>query len=190
MNAWQLLALAGALMGGTLALLLRRRLDRFRRRARARTATQAEQEARRLLREAGYRVLGEQVRTEWTFLVDGQQKALGLRADFIVEGHGRRYVAEVKSTPEVARLEHGPTRRQLLEYRHAYAVCGVLLVDASAQRIHVVEFPRLLGTSVSRWSWFVFGAGFGIALALGLGTGWHQSWLDALRLVSRFSSRM
>jgi hypothetical protein len=32
------------------------------------------------------------------------------------------------------------TRRQLLEYRCAFGVDGVLLVDAEARRVHVIDF--------------------------------------------------
>ena len=43
--------------------------------------------------------------------------------------------------PQVARITHRATRRQLLEYAAVFDVDGVLLVDAEGGRIHRVEFP-------------------------------------------------
>jgi hypothetical protein len=54
-----------------------------------------------------------------------------------------RLVAEVKSGKIAASLACAATRRQLLEYRLAYDVDGVMLVDMAAGRVHEVRFPRL-----------------------------------------------
>jgi hypothetical protein len=59
----------------------------------------------------------------------------------VVAGGGLRYVAEVKTGAFAPRLETAATRRQLLEYRIAFDVDGVLLVDADAERVRLVEFP-------------------------------------------------
>jgi hypothetical protein len=56
-----------------------------------------------------------------------------------VEHRGRRYIAEVKTGRLAPRLSHGPTRRQLLEYRAAFDVHGVVLVDADAGSIVHVD---------------------------------------------------
>ena len=74
-------------------------------------------------------------------LVDGEATRIELRADYVVTRQGRRYVAEVKTGRVAPRIETASTRRQLLEYRHAFDVDGVLLVDADARRIHLVELP-------------------------------------------------
>lgn len=92
-----------------------------------------------------------------------------LRADALVQRGGRRFIAEVKSTPLVADLKHGPTRRQLLEYAIAYGTDGVLLVDTQAARIDEVTFPKLGRASPSN-AWSLFAAGF-IAFGLGLWLG-------------------
>ena len=68
-----------------------------------------------------------------------RQLAAGLRADYLVARAGRRYIAEVKTGRLAPRLAHGPTRRQLLEYRAAFDVHGVILVDADLQTITHVE---------------------------------------------------
>lgn len=110
---------------------------------RARNAVYAEKGARRVLERAGYDVEESQARTEWTVLCDGKLRSFDLRADYIVAKGRRRWVAEVKSGDLVTRLQHGGTRRQLLEYQLAYDVDGVLLVDMNSRRVHEVSFPAI-----------------------------------------------
>jgi hypothetical protein len=108
-------------------------------RARARRAVEGEQRAEPMLRDAGYEVLERQARVVWTVYADGEPLEVALRADLLVARGGRRYVAEVKTGKLAPRLDHAPTRRQLLEYRVAFGVDGVLLVDADAGRVTLVE---------------------------------------------------
>jgi hypothetical protein len=108
-------------------------------RERARRAGEGELRAEPMLRAAGYEVLDRQVRGGWTVYADGEPLAIGLRADLLVARGGRRYIAEVKTGKLAPRLDHAATRRQLLEYRVAFGVDGILLVDAEAERVTVVE---------------------------------------------------
>ena len=109
--------------------------------ARARRAVDGELRAEPMLRQAGYEEIDRQVRGGWTVYSDGEPLAIGLRADLLVmrRRDARRYVAEVKTGRLAPRLDHAATRRQLLEYRMAFGVDGVLLVDAEAGRVVVVE---------------------------------------------------
>jgi hypothetical protein len=102
---------------------------------------QGEIRAEALLRRAGFRILGRQVGVTYGLGVDGARLAVDLRADYVVQSRGRRYVAEVKTGVFAPRLETAATRRQLLEYRVAFDVDGVILVDAEADRVRLVEFP-------------------------------------------------
>jgi hypothetical protein len=150
-------------------------------RARIERAADGEARAEGLLRSAGYDVLARQVRGAWTIWADGAPVAVGLRADLLVAREGRRYVAEVKTGSLAPRLDHGPTRRQLLEYRVAFDVDGVLLVDAERGRVIAVEMELaqdaesvgpawLAATGWTPWLLvFAAGAGAGGALALALG---------------------
>jgi len=103
-------------------------------------AVAGEAQAEKLLARAGYRLLERQASGNWLVRVDGEERAVALRADFLVTRRGRRYVAEVKTGEEAPHIAAPATRRQLLEYRCAFAVDGVLLVDAEAARVHAVEF--------------------------------------------------
>ena len=131
---------------GALGLAARRWIRRLVRQRRWLRAQDAEGEAPRLLEKLGYGVLGAQVEGGYSLQVDGQPMAVSLRADYVVERRGRRYVAEVKSGKLAPRLDTAATRRQLLEYSMAFRVDGVLLVDGEARRVHHVEFPSGKGS--------------------------------------------
>lgn len=107
--------------------------------ARSVRAADGEQGAAELLARAGYAVLERQIEGAWTVRADGEPVTFGLRADYLVERDGRRYIAEVKTGRLAPRLSHGPTRRQLLEYSAAFDVHGVILVDADAETLTHVE---------------------------------------------------
>ena len=135
---------AVALVAGVaLVLLTLRAMARVRRRARARGALAAERLAGRLLERHGYLVHASQVTRRWPVVVGDRHFEIALKADYLVTFEGEWFVAEVKNGAYVARVQHGPTRRQLLEYQLAYAVDGVLLVDVERQSIERVRFVAL-----------------------------------------------
>jgi hypothetical protein len=143
------------------------RQRRQRRVQRAARASLAEQTAARVLARAGYAVLGRQVRRNWSVVADGENVHFDLIADYVVEGHGGRFIAEVKTGSRALDLRYGPTRRQLLEYRQAFGVLGVLLVDAEAGRVRRVEFREPPSSSRSRLellSWLAVALLLGVAL--------------------------
>lgn len=156
--------------------------QRFRRQRRATNALRAEESGAALLVRHGYRLRERQVRRPWPVRYGEQWFEIDLRADYLVERHGQRWVAEVKSGPLVSDLRHGPTRRQLLEYLLAFGVDGVLLVDTRARSVNPVEFPDLAFTPARhRASQLWFGVLLGAALAAALLTSgmhfWrHQHW--------------
>jgi hypothetical protein len=137
------LVLGAAIMLLVVALVLavRRRWRSRRARVRARRALAAETAAERLLVRHGYAIVDRQARVTFTPLLDGEPVPLELRVDLIVEKRGERLAAEVKSGEAAPRLETAATRRQLLEYRVAFAVDGVLLVEPAAGTIRRVDFP-------------------------------------------------
>jgi hypothetical protein len=124
-----------------LTLRAARLVDSRRRKRRARRAMAGEDDSEALLEEAGYEILGRQVAGALTLRVDGADARFDLRADFVVGRDGERFVAEVKTGERAPRIEYAPTRRQLLEYMLAYEVSGVILVDADAGELILVEAP-------------------------------------------------
>lgn len=127
----------------SLWLAVARRSRRRRSVIRFERAARGERRAARVLEAHGYRVLGAQIVAEHTLRVDQEQVVVTLRADYLVQRRGIRYVAEVKTGELAARIETPATRRQILEYRVAFDVDGVLLVNGDRGSIHEVTFPAL-----------------------------------------------
>ncbi len=127
-----------------------------------------EKRAEKLLVDCGFGIWGRQVAVSYPVLVDNQPVAIDLRADYLVTYGDKRYIAEVKTGRAAPKIDTPATRRQLLEYRIAFDVDGVLLVDAEAERIHAIEFP--LGVpdapQSSRLAWLVAGILLGALLML------------------------
>lgn len=160
-----LVALATMLHGALDRATRRRELRRRRERGMA-----GEARAEALLRALGYSVVGRQVAARYGLDVDGDLVAVDLRADYLVERDGRRYVAEVKTGRLAPRLDTPATRRQLLEYRVAFDVRGVLLVDADTGAVRAVTFPLPAGAPPpgARLAWLAWGVAAGLAAAAAL----------------------
>jgi hypothetical protein len=158
-----LLAMAA---GVALTLWLRRWFGRLSRKRRGARAERAERNAAVLLEARGFEVIGRQVRQSWSIWADAEEVQFTLVADYLVQRGGRRWVAEVKTGERALDLRHGPTRRQLLEYRQAFAVDGVLLVDAEGQSLRSVHFREPLEAQrVSGLAVFAAGLVAGLSLA-------------------------
>ncbi|MEZ4392375.1 MAG: hypothetical protein R3A48_14905 [Polyangiales bacterium] len=167
-----LLALAVALAAAlvqTARLALARWLPRRRVELARAAGADGELRAEPLLRRLGYEVLARQARGGYDLAVDGEPCAIALRADFLVARGGRRFVAEVKTGRLAPRLETSATRRQLLEYRVAFDVDGVLLVDVDAGRVRALEFPtpdaRGPAPGLGWLAWLALGGALGFAAA-------------------------
>lgn len=158
---WAVAALAaGAALTQSLRLIWLRGRPARELAARRRRGARGERDARSLLRRAGYRIVAEQPEGAIELLLDGERTPLPLRADFLVQRGGARFVADAK-TGKSADVRHAATRRQLLEYALAYDCEGALLVDPEGAR--VVEL-RLLRQPARRGRlpgllWFLLGVG-------------------------------
>ena len=106
-------------------------------------AVLGEARAPALLEARGFAVIGAQVMVEHAVRIDDRVVAVTLRADYLAERNGARYVVEVKTGALAPRIETSATRRQILEYRIAFDVDGVVLVDAESGRVHEITFPSL-----------------------------------------------
>lgn len=151
-------------------------LERRRARQRQARALRGERQAEKLLRRLGYTICERQAATTWTITCDGTAHEVFLRADLIVTRGGRRFVAEVKTGRMAPKMTTASTRRQLLEYRVAYQVDGVLLVDAEAERIVHVAFPLPAAHPSSRIpGWLAILCALLAGAAAGLSAG---QWFD------------
>lgn len=122
-----------------------------------RRARTLEKQAIYFLEERGFRCVGEQVEREAFFLMDGRKIPFRVRADYLLERDGKRYVAEVKTGKQTRTPEHPLVRRQLLEYALLFAPWSVLFVDGEKGRVHEVSFPWAFSSSrAAWWMWMVF----------------------------------
>lgn len=126
---------------------LRGVLRRARLRHRFDRAAAGERAAIPLLESHGFAIEGAQVCGRYTLHVDGAPVEVEVRADYVVCRSGERFVAEVKTGAVATKITTPATRRQLLDYHHAFEVDGILLVDAEAGRIHHVTLPQRRRTS-------------------------------------------
>lgn len=152
-QGWLVVALA-AVSGLAAAQATAAWLSRWTRRrrilSRVARAGEGEREAANYLQNAGFSVLGTQVASSYTLLVDDRPVPIDVRADLVVEKGARRFVVEVKTGAVATRLDTPATRRQLLEYQLAFDVDGVLLFDAEASALRVVTFPDRSGRAHTR----------------------------------------
>lgn len=170
-----------------LALYLGVRVGRFsgqverkhRARRRQTAALRGEKDAERLLCSLGYQIVERQALCPIHLLVDGEDLAIEVRADYLVSRKGRHYVAEVKTGDVAPSPRTGSTRRQLLEYSLVYPVDGTLLVDMDAGEVHEVVFPILRATGSARaalaigFLWALLGAGLAVWLSRVVSAGGH-----------------
>jgi hypothetical protein len=148
---------------------------RFKMRRRFARAARAEDNAAKLLQRRGYKVLEIQPELSWQVKLNGRPHDIEIRADYLVARGRRRYIAEVKTGNHAPSITTSATRRQLLEYRMAYAVEGVLLVDMEDEAIYHVDFSGLEAIGGAERAAFLRGALagllFGAAMAWSLISG-------------------
>lgn len=141
---WQIVVLL-ALIALVLLLLWRWEAGRGSRASRWRNAVaqRGEADALTLLAREGFEIVDQQVSATWTLVVDDEPVEVGCRADLLVRRDERLYVADVKTGRRAPDPTNPATRRQLLEYRIAFDIDGVLLIDMEEGRICEVRFPEV-----------------------------------------------
>ena len=123
-----------------LALAVRAWWRSARARGRARRARRGEEAAADLLESLGFVIEDAQSHRTYAVRAGTREVVVSLRADYLVTRGASRWVAEVKTGAVAPKIENTSTRRQLLEYRVAFDVDGVLLVDVESRRVEEVEF--------------------------------------------------
>lgn len=140
---WPMIVALFMLLGVVVTVTVIRIADRRRRRRIARHAFSEEKRATLLFKSLGYRVIATQIQQRWDVIYGRQSYETILRADYLLEKGGRRYIADVKTGRHAANVRNSATRRQLLEYTCAYQVDGVLLADMEREELVEFRFPGL-----------------------------------------------
>lgn len=142
LSLWLLVAGAALclILGLALGVLAARREPRVRLARHRRTGASGERRGLVLLERAGYAVVETQPSALVAVRVDGVRYDCGVRADALVTRKGQRWIAEIKSGPESAKITNRATRRQLMEYAYAFECDGILLVNVLERKVHEVHF--------------------------------------------------
>jgi hypothetical protein len=117
-------------------------------RRRANRGFDAEDRAVEFLKQRGFSVLENPCGLQATMWVDGEEQTAPVRADFLVERGGQKFIVEVKSTPRAGNPMFPETRRQLREYASATGH-SLLLLDMSAGSLMEVKFDAPPGKESS-----------------------------------------
>lgn len=133
-------AVGGAVIGSIFFFFAGRALLSMKMSRRVELAQFSEKEAEELLKKKGFRIIGKQKQADIVTYIDGKPNLGFVRADFLVEKNGKKFVAEVKAGELVSDPTEPSTRRQLLEYKFAYKPYGILLVNMLDKSIHKIDF--------------------------------------------------
>ena len=98
-----------------------------------------EKQASKALQSMGFKILEEQPATQVGWWIDGIWTETTITADYLVKRDGEVGLVEVKSG-KAASATHRNTRRQLLEYQHAFDVDAVFLYDAERSKLNRIVF--------------------------------------------------
>lgn len=173
LRGWFALLAVAALLLVVLRSWLRVALRRRSMQSRFRRARRAETLAERCLERDGFSIVEAQATRRCALRVGGVRRPYVLRADYVVRRDGETYVADVKTGTQAADVSSIATRRQLLEYRCAYDVDGVLLVDMERERVVEIDFGDLVRGAgprrPARVGWVVLGVLAGVLVVWHLG---------------------
>ena len=104
-----------------------------------RKGRKGEQNAKKLLKNSGYKILSTQHKMQGILYEDNKKVSFEVRPDYLVEKNNIIYIAEVK-TGLSALIGERNTRRQLLEYSKLSNSNKVLLVDLTRKKIKIIKF--------------------------------------------------
>ena len=104
-----------------------------------RKGKKGEKNAKKLLKNSGYKILSTQHKMQGILYEDNKKVSFEVRPDYLVEKNNIIYIAEVK-TGLSALIGERNTRRQLLEYSKLSNSNKVLLVDLTRNKIKIIKF--------------------------------------------------
>ena len=107
-----------------------------------------EKRAKKYLQSLGFSILEHQPTTEVGWWIDGVWTQTSITGDYLVKRDGEVGLVEVK-TGRAASATHRDTRRQLLEYHHAFDVDAVFLYDVERSQLQRIEFESIVSRASS-----------------------------------------
>ena len=149
---------AGSVLGALFISRAKSSWKRFRIARRLKRGVQAEKKVGRILKKYGYSIVEIQPSFSLKVTVDGKLLSYEVRPDAIAKKNNCFYFVEVKTGKVAINPLYRETRRQLLEYYHSASYKGILLVNADAEVVSLVQFPRIVAkASYSQMALFFLG---------------------------------
>lgn len=131
----------------------------------------AQEEARILLEQNGYRIIDVEPTLEGEFYIDGEASPIRIWPDYRVQKDGESFLVEVKSGEQATNPHSRATRRQLLEYAVLSPDEKILFCDMTHGELKEIEFDIDVGVcdrrpTQYRWLFFFVGVGVGAGSSL------------------------
>lgn len=117
----------------------------------------ADEQALDYLSRSGYQIREIHPTLPARMVISGKVRSFPVRADFLVEKRGKRYLVKHRKGSLSTRLTSVAARRYMLELIYTYSVKGLIVLDCSKQRHHEVSFDRIAGNHWERAVVFLLG---------------------------------
>ena len=120
--------------------MVTRMLGQWRLRRRLTRAILPEAGAISLAESNGFKVVETLARRDLRFIVKENPVRIEVRADLVITKGGRRYAAKIHGSVDDVDPASAGIRQMVLEFREAYRVDGVALLDG--KKVLLIEFER------------------------------------------------
>lgn len=100
-----------------------------------------EKEAYKRLTQLGYKIIGNNIKHNYSLQANQENINIGLEIDYLVKKKGKTYIIEVKSGESATQITNSNTRRQILEYSLFIKNDGVFLLDMEKEELQEIVFP-------------------------------------------------
>ncbi len=120
-----------------------------------------------LAQRKGFSVMALQVRRKLKLRIDKEPRRIDIPAHLLLNRDGKRYVGMIGAKDETLDPANPGTQLKLFQFRSAYRVHGVVLLDVEGKKIVLVEFtpPR----QIPIWLWMSLGALVGAFIEASVG---------------------
>ena len=114
---------------------------KFKARRRLKRGIKKEKEAYKVLKKLGYKIVGNNIKYQYSLQINQDFINIGLEIDYLVQKKGKTYIIEVKSGESATKITNSSTRRQILEYSLFIKNDGILLLDMEKEDLQEIIFP-------------------------------------------------
>jgi Holliday junction resolvase-like predicted endonuclease len=114
---------------------------KFKSRRRLKRGLQKEKEAYKVLKKLGYKIIGNNIKYNYSLGVNEESVNVTIEIDYLVQKKGKTHIIEVKSGESASQITNSSTRRQILEYSLFIKNDGIFLLDMEKEILQEINFP-------------------------------------------------